>query len=121
MMRAFSDVSKIGILMIGAALLVIAGIAAHFYLTFMQRIPPPSPPSPFNAYCRHNAVIIRSNQELKDVRVLDNSSNQICFFERIAAGSEELCVVGSRGLYVVQAGDHKDVVECWEERVIGLD
>jgi len=120
-MRAFSDISKIGILMIGVALLVIAGIAVHFYLTFMQRIPPPSPPSPFNAYCRHNAVIIHANQEIRDVRVLDNSSNQVCFFEKIPAGSEELCMVGSYGVYVVQAGDHKNVVECWEEKIVRLD
>jgi len=120
-MRTFSDVSKIGILMIGVALLVIAGIAVHFYLTFMQRIPPPLPPSPFNAYCRHNAVIIHANQEIRDVRVLDNSSNQVCFFEKISAGSEELCMVEGRGLYVVQAGDHKNVVECWEEKIVRLD
>ena len=120
-MRTFSDLSKIGILMIGVALLVIAGITVHFYLTFMQRIPPPSPPSPFNAYCRHNAVIIHANREIRDVRVLDNSSNQVCFFEKISAGSEELCMVGSRGVYVVHAGDHKDVVECWEMEIVRLD
>lgn len=120
-MSSFSDVSKIGILMIGAALLVIAGIAVHFYIVFIQRVPPPSPPSPFNAYCTHGAIIVHANQELRDVRVLDNRSNQVCGFEKIPAGSEELCMVEDRGVYVVQAGDHKDVVSCWEEKVVKLD
>lgn len=119
-MRRLGDLSKLGIFMIGVALLVIAGITAHFYLTFMQRIPAPSPPPPFKAYCRHGAVIIHANWEIRDVKVLDNSLSQVCFFEKIPAGSEELCMVEGRGLYVVQVGGHKNVVECWEE-VIRLD
>jgi len=120
-MKALSDISKIGILMIGVALLVIAGIAVHFYITFLQRVPPPSPPPPFHAYCRYNAVIIHANQDLENLEVLDNRSMRLCSFDRIRAGSEELCAVGGSGLYVVQAGEYKKIVECVEEKIIKFD
>jgi len=111
-MNAFRDLSKIGILLIGISLLIIAGLAVHWYLTFIQRLPPSST-SPFNAYCSHNAIVIHANVELMGVQVHDNRSRQICFFDRIPRGSEELCVVGASGAYIVKVGDHKDVVECW--------
>ena len=111
-MNAFRDLSKIGILLIGISLLIIAGLAVHWYLTFIQRFPPSSTP-PFNTYCSHNAIIIHANVELTRVQVHDNRSRQICFFDRIPRGSEELCVIGASGAYIVKVGDHKDVVECW--------
>jgi len=113
-----ADLLKIGILLIGISLIVIASIAVHFYITFIQRIPSPSPPQPFSAYCHHNAIVIHANQELEDVKVLDNSSKEVCFFERISAGSEELCMVEYHGFYIVQARDHKDIVGCWDETIM---
>ena len=111
-MNAFRDLSKIGVLLIGISLLIIAGLAVHWYLTFIQRLPPSST-SPFNAYCSHNAIIIHANVELTEVKVYDNRSRQICLFDRIPRDSEELCVVEVPGAYIVEAGDRKDVVECW--------
>ncbi|MDW8021476.1 MAG: hypothetical protein RMI78_02460 [Nitrososphaerota archaeon] len=120
-MSSFRDFSKIGVLMIGIALLIIAGIAVHFYTYYIQRAPSPPPPTPLYAYCRNNAVIVHANQEIVSVKVLDNRSNQICFFEKIPSGSEELCMVGDYGVYVVQWGEHKDVVECFEEEIVRID
>jgi len=117
------DLSRIGLLMVGVALVVFAGLAIHFYVTFiLQRMPPVPPvPEPFYAYCRWNAVLIHANQELRGLRVLDNRSNVICSFERIAAGSDELCMVGGRGFYAVQVGDSKKIVECLKEGVVKID
>jgi len=111
-MSTLRDLSKIGILLIGISLLIIAGLAVHIYLIFIQHFPSSRTP-PFNAYCSHNAIIIHANEELVDVQVYDNRSSQICFFDRIPRDSEELCVVEAQGVYVVRVGDHKDVVECW--------
>jgi len=111
-MNTFRDLSKIGILLIGISLLIIAGLAVHIYLIFIQHLPSTST-SPFNAYCSHNAIIIHANVELTEVQVYDNRSRQICFFDKIPRSSEELCVVEAPGVYVVKVGDHKNVVECW--------
>ncbi|MCS7132720.1 MAG: hypothetical protein NZ918_03240 [Aigarchaeota archaeon] len=81
-MSSFRDFSKIGVLMIGIALLIIAGIAVHFYTYYIQRAPSPPPPTPLYAYYRNNAVIVHANQEIVSVKVLDNRSNQIFFFEK---------------------------------------
>lgn len=115
------DLSKIGVLLMGIALLIIAGIAVHFYTTFVQKTPPPPPPTPFYAYCSHKIVIVHADQEVLDVKVLDNRSGQVCFFGRIPAGSDELCHVKDYGIYVVQSGEHKRAVECVEVRRIELD
>lgn len=121
-MRELRDLSKIGVLLIGVALLVIAVVAAHFYVTYvvpqMLRV---GTPEPFYAYCRHKTVIIHANREVVDIRVLDNRSSQVCFFERIPAGSDEPCLVKDYGIYVVQSGEYKRVAECVEERMIALD
>jgi len=111
-MNTFRDLSKIGILLIGISLLIIAGLAVHIYLIFIQHLPSTST-SPFNAYCSHNAIIIHANVELTEVQVYDNRSRQICFFDKIPRNSEELCMVEAPGVYVVKVGDHKNVVECW--------
>lgn len=120
-MSSLRDLSKIGILLIGIALIIIAGIAIHFYVTFVQRTPPPSPPTPFYAYCSHKTVIIHADREIQDVRVLDNRLSQVCFFNRIPAGSDELCPVKDYGIYVIQSGEYKRAVECIEVRAIALD
>jgi hypothetical protein len=56
-----------------------------------------------------------------NIRALDNRSNRLCLFEKIPAGSEEICPVESYGIYMVQVGDYKRVVECMEKKVIALD
>lgn len=120
-MSSLKDLSKIGTFLIGIALIIIAGIAVHFYITFVQKTPPPSPPAPFYAYCSHRTVIIHADREISDVRVLDNRSSQICFFKRIPAGSDEICPVKDYGVYAVQTGEYKRVIECVEARMIALD
>lgn len=120
-MSSLRDLMKIGVLMIGIALLVIAGVVVHFYIFFIQRMPPSPYPTPFYAYCRNNTTVIHANQEIVNVRVFDDRSNQICFFEKIPAGSEEFCAAGTHGFYVVQAGEYKDVVECFKEEIVRID
>lgn len=118
-MQFARDLSKIGILLIGVALIVIAVIAMHFYTTYV--IPQISRPwlvPQFYAYCRYKTIVIHADRDLADIKVLDNRSNQLCLFEKIPAGSEEICNVESYGIYIVQVGDHKRVVECVEEKVI---
>ncbi|MEM4497774.1 MAG: hypothetical protein QW516_03110 [Nitrososphaerota archaeon] len=121
-MRELRDLSKIGVLLIGIALLAIAAIAVHFYITYvipqMLRV---GAPDPFYAYCSHKNVIVHANREISDVMVLDNRSSQVCFFGRIPAGSDELCPVKDYGVYIVQGGEYKRVVECVEVRAIALD
>jgi len=56
-----------------------------------------------------------------NIRALDNRSNRLCLFEKIPAGSEEICPIESYGIYMVQVGDYKRVVECMEKKVIALD
>jgi hypothetical protein len=91
-MQVVRDLSKIGVLLIGIALIVIAAIAVHFYITYViHQMLRPGPASPFYAYCRHKTIIIHADRDLADVRVLDNRSNRLCLFEKIPAGSEEIC------------------------------
>lgn len=113
------DLSKIGVLLIGVALIVIAAIIVHFYITYaIPQMFRPWPASPFYAYCRHKTIVIHADRDLTDIRVLDNRSNQLCLFERILAGSEEICPVESYGMYMIQVGDYKRVVECIEEKAM---
>jgi len=109
------DLAKVGVLLIGVALLILALIALHLYIAFYGRIQPPYPERPLSAYCSHGAVIISANEELEDVKVLDNRSRIICIFDKIPRGSKELCLTGGQGFYVVQWRDFKDVVGCWHE------
>jgi len=112
-MSAFKDLSKVGILLIGVALLIVAAIAIHWYLTFLiHHFSRPYEPPPLHAHCSDKAIIIHAERELLDVKVLDNRSNLLCSFERIVKGSEELCMVDSFGVYVVQVEDFKDIVIC---------
>ena len=108
-MKTLDYLSKVGILLIGIALIILASIAVHAYITFLQHS---QRTSPFTAYCAYNAVVIHAHQELRDVKVVDNRSSILCSFDRIPEDSEELCVVGGEGVYVVQVGERKDVVEC---------
>jgi len=108
-MKALDYLSKMGILLIGIALIILASIAVHAYITFLQHS---QRTTPFTAYCAYNAVVIHAYQELRDVKVVDNRSSILCSFDRIPEDSEELCMVGGEGVYVVQVGERKDVVEC---------
>ncbi|MCF3653793.1 MAG: hypothetical protein L2C94_006510 [Aigarchaeota archaeon] len=118
-MQVARDLSKIGVLLIGVALIVIAAIIVHFYITYaIPQISRPWPTSQFYAYCRHKTIVIHADRDLTDIRVLDNRSNQLCLIEKIPAGSEEICPVESYGMYLVQVGDYKRVVECIEEKAM---
>ncbi len=108
------DFAKIGLFLIGIALIIIASIVLHFYITYLSRtIPFYSIEKTFNAYCTVNKVVIVSAlKDLEKVKILDNRSNTICLFDKIRGGSEELCIVNEYGVYIVQHNDFKDVVEC---------
>ena len=118
-MQIARDLSKIGVLLIGVALIVIAVIIVHFYIMYViPQMSRPWPASQFYAYCRHKTIVIHANRDLTDIRVLDNRSNRLCLFERVPAGSEDICPVKSYGIYVIQVGDYKRVVECVEEKAM---
>ncbi|MCL7394588.1 MAG: hypothetical protein LZ169_07215 [Thaumarchaeota archaeon] len=88
-MQFARDLSKIGILLIGVALIVIAVIAMHFYTTYV--IPQISRPwlvPQFYAYCRYKTIVIHADRDLADIKVLDNRSNQLCLFEKIPAAQK---------------------------------
>lgn len=108
------DFSKIGVFLIGIALIILASIVLHFYVTYLIRtLPLQTVSRPFNAYCTvDRAIIVNALQDIEDVVVLDNRSNTVCAFNKIKSGSEELCMAREYGVYIVQYNDFKDVVEC---------
>ncbi|MEN2974423.1 MAG: hypothetical protein ABDH32_02455 [Candidatus Caldarchaeales archaeon] len=74
---------------------------------------------PFTSYSSPSRVIIiEANQELEKVRVLDNSSNILCLFDKIPRNSEEICNVKEYEVYLVQYNGLKDAVECMKPEII---
>ncbi|MCS7125936.1 MAG: hypothetical protein NZ929_03395 [Aigarchaeota archaeon] len=108
------DLAKLGVLLIGIALIIIASVFLHFYVTYLSKTFQTSyMVRPFTSHCSFSRVIIiEAHQELRDIRVFDNSSNLICSFDKIVKNSEEMCNVKYYGVYMVQHTEFKDVVEC---------
>ncbi|MEM1583615.1 MAG: hypothetical protein QXF28_03355 [Nitrososphaerota archaeon] len=117
---SLKDLSRIGVLLIGVALIIIASIALHFYITYLSKTFENSYMTrPFISYCSPSRVIIiEARQDLMNVKVLDNSSNTICLFDKIPKNSKEICNVQGYGVYVIQYGEFKDVVECIRSVVV---
>ncbi len=107
-----------GIVLLGVAALIIALLAAHFYVTSVLSHPPNALRSDFHAYCEYDTVIIHANVRLDGVRVMDARGNLICEFPEVPAGSDEVCEVGGSGVYVVESGGVKRAVVCREMGVV---
>lgn len=96
MVSTLRDLSKVGMFMMGIALLIIAGIAVHLYIFYIQSASVAL--TPLYAYCRNKALMVHENQEIVNVMVLDNRSDQICFFEKLKVAHKNyvwLKVIGS--------------------------
>ncbi|MCC6020925.1 MAG: hypothetical protein LM577_06130 [Thermoproteaceae archaeon] len=107
------DLAKIGVLLIGVALMVLAVTAALSYLGVRPSSgPPPATPTPLNAYCVDRVVVISAHVDLRGVRVVDADGRVYCAFDRVQAGSDRVCRVGNTTLYLVEAGDISRAVFC---------
>jgi len=117
------DFARIGVFLIGIALIILASIILNFYITYLSRtFSSYSIDRPFNAYCTFNKVVIVSAlKDLERVKILDNKSNTICFLDRMKSGSEELYIVNEYGVYIVQYDDFKDVVECFSPAAVRIE
>jgi hypothetical protein len=101
------DFLKLGVFLLGISALILASIALHFYLT-----QPRGPYERFWAYCNFNTVIIRANEDLRNVSVLDVNGSLICNFDEIPKGSDRVCRVGGDGVYRVISGREERAVVC---------
>jgi len=99
----------LGVLLVGVAAVIAAGIALHGYITQMShRYVPPA----FTVYCYNTTIVVGANEELSEVKVLDPNGTVVCRFERVRKGSDEICQVKRQGVYVVLSGDLKRAVVC---------
>lgn len=109
------DLLKIGVLLIGIALLIIAALALKIYYDIQKRSDYYT--SDFYAYCEQNYIIISASKDLYKVSVKNIEGNYTyCTFDVIKKGSEELCKVDIKEnetkMYIVTANDIKKVVRC---------
>ncbi|MEM0275148.1 MAG: hypothetical protein QXE67_02720 [Nitrososphaerota archaeon] len=114
------DFAKIGVLLIGISLLVIAVVVVHFYVFYFTKITSSTIVERlFTAYCSMSkAVVISANRDLEEVTVLDNRSIEVCRFKNIQKNSQEVCMVEDYGIYIVKYGDFKNVVECYKPATV---
>jgi hypothetical protein len=103
------DLARIGVLLIGIALMVFAVLAVVVYLDTRR---PPGPPAPLSAYCQGDVVVISAGVDLRDVKVVDVDGRVYCVFDFIKAGSDKLCKVGEVSVYLVVSGDFSRAVLC---------
>jgi hypothetical protein len=106
------DAARVGVLLIGVALIIIAVLAVYVYFDTRMKYPPAEPP-PFYAHCHDAVVMISARVDLKDVKVVDADGNVYCTFPSIKAGAEKLCRVGNATAYLVEAGDNSRAVFCY--------
>jgi hypothetical protein len=107
------DLAKIGILLIGVALMVLAVTAAlSFFGVRPGPGPPPATPTPLHAYCVDRVIVISAHADLRGVRVVDADGRVYCAFDRVQAGSDRACRVGNATLYLVEAGNFSRAVIC---------
>ena len=100
------DFLKLGVFLLGISALILASIALHSYLTHSRAY------ERFWAYCDFNTVIIRANDDLRDVSVLDVNGTLICSFDEIPKGSDKICKVSREGVYRVVSGREERAVIC---------
>jgi hypothetical protein len=106
------DLARVGVLLIGVALIIIAVLAVYVYLD-MRKTYPPAEPLPFSAYCQDAVVVVSARVDLRDVKVVDADGRVYCTFTSIKAGAEKLCRVGNATVYLVESGDFSRVVQCF--------
>jgi hypothetical protein len=106
------DAARVGVLLIGVALIIIAVLAVYVYLD-TRKTYPPAEPLPFSAYCHDGVVVVSARVDLRDVKVVDADGRVYCTFASIKAGAEKLCRVGNATVYLVEAGDFSRVVQCF--------
>jgi hypothetical protein len=106
------DVARVGVLLIGVALIIIAVLAVYVYLD-MRKTYPPAEPLPFSAYCQDAVVVVSARVDLRDVKVVDADGRIYCTFASIKAGAEKLCKVGNATVYLVESGDFSRAVFCF--------
>jgi len=111
------DLLKIGVFLIGVSGIILSFIALNFY-SMMYKMQQENKQL-FYAYCSEKTIIINAREQLQSVEVLNNQSQVVCRFDKIPAGSEELCIVEADGFYVVEAENRKDVVECRPSQIAG--
>ena len=100
---------KIGVLLIGVALLIIAILAVMMYIRATQ---PTSPPEDFFAFCQGSYVVVHAYRDLSNVAVKDPEGAVYCVFDLIKAGSDKVCIVGNKTLYVVEVNGLTRAVSC---------
>ncbi|NOY11243.1 MAG: hypothetical protein GXO67_03995 [Archaeoglobi archaeon] len=102
----------IGVLLIGVA-------AIGFYLELKKSMERGGGvQEPLWARCVENAIIITAREDLKDV-VVSARGEELCRFDSIGRGSEEVCYINTSILnetrvFVVRAGDLKKAVVCYQ-------
>ncbi len=101
------DFLKLGVFLLGISALILASIALHFYLT-----QPRGPYEKFWAHCDFNTVIVRANEDLRNVSVLDVNGTLICSFDEIPKGSDKICKVSEEGIYRVVLGKEERAIIC---------
>ena len=104
------DLLKVGVFMIGVALLVIAALGVALYLEARWRSPPDVG---FYAQCVDRYVVVHASRDLAGVKVATPEGGVLCVFDSVKAGSDVLCPVGNGTVYVVAAGGVTRVVECY--------
>ncbi len=110
-----TDLLRIGILLLGISAIAFAGIALHWYYQIQTEKPRKSSIPPFWARCEETekVIIIEARQDLTNVSVKDREGI-ICSFDKIKAGSSEVCFVNATGVFTVEYDDWKKVVVCRE-------
>ena len=114
-----SDFSKLSSLILALGVLLIGIAAIGFYLELKKSTERGSTISePLWARCVENAIIITAREDLSDV-VVRAKGVELCRFDRIAKGSEEVCYLDGRSLnetrvFVVEAGNVKKAVVCYQ-------
>jgi|Deesub1362A_J573_1020465.scaffolds.fasta_scaffold00374_15 hypothetical protein len=115
-MKNKTDLLRIGILLLGISAIVFAGIALHWYYQIQTEKPWKSDIPPFWASCEETekVIIIEVRHDLTNVSVKDKEGNIICSFNKIKAGSSEVCFVNGTGVFTVEYNDWKKVIVCKE-------
>ncbi|MBE8538959.1 hypothetical protein [Geoglobus acetivorans] len=110
--RFSSVILAVGVLLIGIA-------AIGFYLELKKSVERGGGiQEPLWARCVENAIVITAREDLSDV-VVSAKDKELCRFDSIGKGSEEVCyldgsVLNETRVFVVEAGNVKKAVVCYQ-------
>lgn len=113
------ELAKLSSIILALGVLLIGIAAIGFYLELKKSIERGgTSPEPLWARCVENAIIITAREELRDV-VVKAKGKELCRFDSIGRGSEEVCYLDSNTLnetrvFVVEAGKVKKAVVCYQ-------